>query len=230
MSDHTLTPNRQLSGIQQAENGTSERSTGLSLRYMKMSDIHPVVAIDRLVFDPPWSAESYAHEIKGSNYSHMVVLERYARMSAGWRRWLPGSWFRANGQTRFGRQIVGYGGLWHIADEAHISTIATDPRWRRQGYGEILLAVMIQRALTLKASYVVLEVRASNRAAQNLYRKYDFQTIDTKRNYYQNNREDAYDMRLYFDETTVTQFNMRMATLQTRYGFRDRFSTMNLAR
>ena len=59
---------------------------------------------------------------------------------------------------------------------------------------------MIQQAIRLNAQYVVLEVRVSNTVAQNLYHKYGFKIMATKRGYYQNNKEDAYDMRLHFDE------------------------------
>lgn len=61
--------------------------------------------------------------------------------------------------------VVGYGGLWSIVDEAHVSTIATHPQFRGHGWGEVLLAGMIKRALTLGAAYI-LEVRVSNVVTQ----------------------------------------------------------------
>jgi [ribosomal protein S18]-alanine N-acetyltransferase len=161
----------------------------LILRYMQLQDIPQVVTIDHLSFDPPWTTQSYTYEVAESTYSHMVVLElRQEKRLPLWRKLL--------GEQEQTRQVTAYGGMWHIMDEAHISTIATHPRFRGKGWGEVVLAGMIRKAIHLRANYVVLEVRVSNVTAQNLYRKYAFDTVDLKRGYYHNNGEDAYDMRL----------------------------------
>ncbi len=167
----------------------------LSLRYMQLADIPQVLAIDQLSFDPPWSARSYAYELGESNYSHMSVLELdgESKPVTGLRRLVQNL---SGGPSTGERRIVAYGGLWHIMDEAHISTIAAHPAERGHGYGEIILAGMVRRSITLGAGYIVLEVRVSNVAAQNLYKKYEFTILDTKPRYYHNNGEDAYDMRL----------------------------------
>lgn len=195
----------------------------LTLRYMQLPDIPQVVYIDGHSFDPPWSERSYAYEVSESNYSHMVVLEREeaTRPINGWRRIVQ----NLSGAREPEKRILGYGGLWHIMDEAHISTIATHPDYRRRGLGEVLLAGMIQRALTLKASYLVLEVRVSNTGAQNLYTKYDFKTVGVKRRYYHNNGEDAYEMHLYFDPPGFrAAFELRYAALVAEHGIIDQYS------
>lgn len=194
----------------------------LTLRYMRSSDIPTVIVIDRVSFDPAWSARSYAYEVNESNYSHMVVLEQTREVRpAGFRRLL-----RFSPTPALEHEIVGYGGLWNIADEAHISTIATHPQYRGRGWGEILLVGMIRKALVLKATYVVLEVRVSNTVAQNLYKKFGFETVDIKRNYYSNNGEDAYDMRLPLvgNGEFLERFNARYAQLAQKHGFQDAFA------
>jgi [ribosomal protein S18]-alanine N-acetyltransferase len=195
----------------------------LTLRYMQLPDIPQVVTIDNLAFDPPWSARSYSYEVSESNYSHMVVLEQgeAPKPAAGWRRIVQ----NLSGATSPEKRIVGYGGLWHIMDEAHISTIATHPEFRRRGLGEVLLAGMIRRALTLKSDYLVLEVRVSNTNAQNLYAKYDFKTVGVKRRYYHNNGEDAYEMHLYFDAPDFrTKFEARFTALLAQHQFIDEYT------
>ncbi len=190
----------------------------LTLRYMRPADISQVVEIDRVSFDPPWSVRSYHFEISESSYSHMVVLARGGETTNGWRRWFG----RLN---QPGGEILSYGGLWCIQDEGHISTIASHPGYRGQGYGEIVLGAMIRRAITLSASYVVLEVRVSNTTAQNLYRKYEFETMELKKNYYRSNNEDAYEMRLDLeDPVLVKRFMQRFATIQARHDFVDAFT------
>lgn len=191
----------------------------LTLRYMQIVDIQQVVAIDNVSFDPAWSARSYAYEISESSYSHMAVLERAVEQpTPGWRRFFKG----LSGQREVQRQIVAYGGLWNIAGEGHISTIATHPDWRGHGFGEIVLAGMIRRALTLDAEYVVLEVRVSNAVAQKLYQKYEFKTVAVKPRYYRNNNEDAYDMRLDLtDEAIIARFDQRFGQIKERHRFND---------
>ena len=193
----------------------------LLARPMRPGDVAQVVAIDEQSFNPPWSVRSYHYEISESSYSHMVVLVQDAEASNGWRRWF---------QRQVPQVVLAYGGLWCIEDEGHISTIASHPDHRGCGYGEIMLAAMIQRAITLKASYVVLEVRVSNEVAQKLYRKYDFVTVATKRNYYRSDHEDAYEMHLELDGRALRRFESLYAALQARHPFENEYSKAPAAR
>lgn len=202
----------------------------LVLRYMRVDDISRVVAIDGLSFTPPWSKDSYAFEIRQSKISHMATLEARSADAGGdpaaadWRHRLSG-WLRQEEATMTNRSVVvGYGGLWKIEGEAHISTIAIHPDHRRRGFGEILLAGMFGKALRLNAKYIVLEVRVSNEAAQRLYRKYGFARHGRKRNYYRSNREDAYDMRVSLDAAVRRRFDQLYRELRERHGFRDEYS------
>jgi ribosomal-protein-alanine N-acetyltransferase len=195
----------------------------LTLRYMHPDDISQVVEIDKVSFSTPWSAQSYAYEVKESNYSHMVALENRSQQPVqGWRRLIHLG--NANRMTEK-HELVGYGGLWRIVDEAHISTIATAPTWRGKGFGEVLLVAMVKRSLVLGAAYIVLEVRVSNTIAQNLYRKYDFEIVDTKTNYYRDDGEDAYDMRLDLTESGLHErIDSRLNALQVRHRFTDHYT------
>ncbi|MBI4494732.1 MAG: ribosomal protein S18-alanine N-acetyltransferase [Chloroflexi bacterium] len=89
------------------------------------------------------------------------------------------------------RSIVGYAGMWLMADEAHVTTIATHPDYRGRGVGELLLLGLINHALAVGAKWMTLEVRVSNDVAQALYRKYTFKEMGVRRGYYTDNREDA---------------------------------------
>ncbi len=195
----------------------------LVLRYMRLTDIPEVSAIDAASFDPAWSARSYQFEVGESTYSYMVVLEygEEKHKPSGWRKLVP----TLNGTHSESQQIVGYGGLWNIMDEAHISTIATHPDFRGRGWGEILLSGMVHRAIKLNADYVVLEVRVSNITAQNLYKKLGFQIVATKPKYYHSNNEDAYEMRLNLENRYYcAHFEERYAKLLGQYDVIDLYS------
>jgi len=191
----------------------------LHLRYMTMNDLPEVGQIDRLSFEIPWSQQSFRYEILESDHSYMVVLEYHqSRSPSRWQRWLH--------MTPVPKHhIVGYGGMWNVVGEAHISSIAVHPRARGRGWGEILLAGMIKRGIIIGADEVALEVRVSNTRAQNLYKKYGFQIIGVKPRYYRNNSEDAYDMRLnILDEQILKQFEAQYRAIFERHRLFDFFS------
>ncbi|NJL56729.1 hypothetical protein HC928_17405 [bacterium] len=72
---------------------------------------------------------------------------------------------------------------------------------------------------------MVLEVRVSNTIAQNLYRKYEFRVVDTKRGYYHDNNEDAYDMRLdLLEPGLIERFNTRLTAVRLRHTFSDDYT------
>ena len=203
----------------------------LSLRYMNRSDIKPVAAIDAMCFQPPWSRDSYAFEINESRVSHMVVLEDLSvpmqLEQAAPDHWLDRLRGRLRGQTSAVNgtgTVLGYGGLWKIEGEAHVSTIATHPHRRGMGYGEILLAGMFGKALRLNAEFIVLEVRVTNLVAQSLYRKYGFSRFGRKRNYYRNDNEDAWDMRVSLDRGNRRRYQRLLEELLQRHGFEDCYS------
>lgn len=95
-----------------------------------------------------------------------------------------------------GDKVVGFAGMWVVDEEAHITTIAVDPDWRGRKIGERLFLHLLKEARRKGAEYVVLEVRVSNTIAQNLYHKYNFKIVHTRKEYYSDNREDAFVMRL----------------------------------
>jgi ribosomal-protein-alanine N-acetyltransferase len=196
----------------------------LTLRYMQVGDLSEVVAIDEASFIPPWPERSYRFEINESQVSYMTVLEkREERQIIGLRRLMNA--LRGQDQdTEWMPTIVGYGGLWKIADEAHISTIASHPDYRGMGYGELILAGMIRKSIELGAQYVVLEVRVSNTVAQTLYQKYGFLIEGTKEGYYHYDGEDAYDMRLDLNPALVTDFELHYQRLLRHYALRDLYS------
>jgi ribosomal-protein-alanine N-acetyltransferase len=160
---------------------------------MQIDDIDEVVEIDKLAFPTPWPYRTYRYEILSNERSLMLVLENADAARQNGHRF--GDWLRRlTGDVPEGHNLMGYSGMWHIGDEAHISTIAVHPDWRGMKLGELLLWSMVRRAIQDDARMVTLEVRVSNDVAQNLYRKYGFEIMGRRRGYYRDNGEDAYMM------------------------------------
>ncbi|GAC1377787.1 MAG: hypothetical protein NVSMB33_00120 [Ktedonobacteraceae bacterium] len=109
--------------------------------------------------------------------------------------------------------IIGFAGLWLMVDEAHITTIAMHPHFRRLGLGEFILASMIDIAYTINAKWVTLEVRVSNYNAQNLYRKYGFREAGLRHRYYSDNQEDA--LIMWTDEINSPAYKQKFQILKS---------------
>ena len=93
--------------------------------------------------------------------------------------------------ARAGDTIAAYGGMWLMVDEAHITTFAVHPAWRRQRVGERLLLAFLDVATDQRAHEATLEVRLSNLAARRLYEKYGFRPVGLRPRYYSDDHEDA---------------------------------------
>lgn len=87
--------------------------------------------------------------------------------------------------------LVGYAGTWHIIDEGHITTIAVKKEYLRNHIGEAIIQKIIDDCYKNNIKYLTLEVRVSNIPAIKLYEKYGFQSLGTRKGYYQDNNEDA---------------------------------------
>ncbi len=158
---------------------------------MRLADIPEVMAIERASFPVPWSEQGYQHELLHNELAHYLVLRLTSERPAGTRRWLP-RLVVGSPPT----EIIGYAGYWLIVDEAHITTIAVAPSWRRRGLGEWLLVHLLAHAAAHGARTATLEVRVSNRGAQKLYEKYRFQVVGERKRYYSDG-EDAILMTLW---------------------------------
>jgi ribosomal-protein-alanine N-acetyltransferase len=141
-----------------------------TIRPMQVEDLPAVLRIDRLSFATPWSERTYRYELSENPTSRLLVAEE---MGADARR------------------VVGYLGYWLIVDEMHISTFAVDPGDRRKGLGAHLLRTAMEQAAEGGAVVATLEVRESNLAAIQLYRRHAYEIVGRRPRYYRDNGEDA---------------------------------------
>lgn len=158
---------------------------------MTVRDIPAVMEIERQSFSAPWSASAYDYELRYNAMAHYFVARPQSvtpSSSSLWQR------LRARMLSVDNVPVVGHAGFWVMVDEAHISTLATHPAWRRRGIAELLLVAMTERAAELGLRVMTLEVRVSNVTAQALYRKYHFEVVGRRVHYYSDNGEDAWIM------------------------------------
>lgn len=138
----------------------------IRLAPMQAADLDAVQRIERASFAKPWPAYAYRQEIETNRLAHYIV-------------------------ARTGDEIVGFAGMWMMVDQAHITTFAVDPKWRRKGVGSEMVRVLLEMARPLGARQATLEVRLSNMAARQLYQKFGFRPVGIRPRYYTDNGEDA---------------------------------------
>ncbi len=133
---------------------------------MQLADLPGIHAIEQASFSAPWPADAYRSELESNRLANYLV-------------------------AKVDDAIVGYGGMWLMVDEAHITTFAIDPGWRRQHIGERLLLEFVDVAIARFAREMTLEVRLSNLPARRLYEKFGFRPVGVRPRYYSDDGEDA---------------------------------------
>ncbi|MDR0596758.1 MAG: GNAT family N-acetyltransferase, partial [Clostridiales Family XIII bacterium] len=124
------------------------------IRSAAAGDIDAIMELESVCFSLPWTRSDYERDIEENILSYYVVAET------------KGDAAEARGGTNRERQsiVAGYGGIWVVADECHIMTIAVAPEHRQAGIGAMMFMKLIDEARLRGARRFFLEVRVSNAA------------------------------------------------------------------
>ncbi|TEB11473.1 ribosomal protein S18-alanine N-acetyltransferase [Pelotomaculum propionicicum] len=138
----------------------------VSFEEMRLEHLSQVEEIEVVSFPTPWSHKAFAYEITQNSFAHYIVAVA-------------------------GGEVIGYGGMWFILDEAHITNVAVRRDWRMKGVGRALMLEILRRAILMGINSMTLEVRPSNTAARNLYTSLGFIEKGRRKRYYTDTNEDA---------------------------------------
>jgi ribosomal-protein-alanine N-acetyltransferase len=141
-------------------------ATDLVLRPMLPSDLPAVAEIEAASYSGGWPVTAFAHELEHNRLARYIVLEA-------------------------GGALAGFAGVWLMFDEAHVVTVAVAPRFRRRGFGKLLVHALVGLAKREGMAAATLECRVSNEAARRLYATYGFYEVGARKAYYSDNGEDA---------------------------------------
>ncbi|MBN1406372.1 MAG: ribosomal protein S18-alanine N-acetyltransferase [Calditrichaceae bacterium] len=133
------------------------------IRRMQHTDVKVVFDLETQIFSDPWTLESFRIEVENRHNSYPCVLLK-------------------------DNVIAGYAVVWYYSGEIHIGNFAIHPEFRKQGLGKVLLENILNKFKDFNTAY--LEVRKSNIAAINLYKKFAFTELYVREKYY-SNKEDA---------------------------------------
>ena len=133
---------------------------------MTEEHIDEVLEIERSSFTTPWSKDAFIVEITKNMLANYIVAE-------------------------IDEKVVGYGGVWLIIDEGHITNIAVHREYRGLGVGKKLIEGLIDLCGDRNVRAMTLEVRKSNEVAKTLYKKHGFVEYGIRPKYYADDNEDA---------------------------------------
>ncbi|SEO62174.1 ribosomal protein S18-alanine N-acetyltransferase [Paenibacillus sp. OV219] len=138
----------------------------LVFRMMTLDDVPTIVAIEQESFTSPWTEEAFVNELTNNHFARYMVMD-------------------------YEGEVIGYGGMWTIMDEAHVTNVAVREQYRGFGLGTKLMVELQRTAVMFGAKRMTLEVRVSNEVAQRLYSKLGFEPSGIRPGYYSDNMEDA---------------------------------------
>lgn len=153
---------------------------------MRRRHLRSVLRIEQQVYPRPWSMGLFMSEL-GIRGTRVYVV------------------------AKVGPTVVGYGGLMLVAGDGHVTTLAVDPSWHRLKLGTRLLHTLATAAIDRGAENLTLEVRASNRPAQELYRAFGFAPAGVRKGYYVETKEDA--IVMWANDIRTVEYAARLAQL-----------------
>lgn len=131
----------------------------INIAEMKLSNLEEIKYILTTEFDDFWNYEILKNELESKTSKYIVAKNE-------------------------NNEIVGFAGLKIILDEADIMNIVTKKTFRHQGIGSLLLKELINISKDLNLKIITLEVNEENLEAINLYKKFSFEEIGFRKNYY----------------------------------------------
>lgn len=138
---------------------------GVVIRKFEMADVPDALVIEQQSFSTPWSGPMFVLELTKSS-SVCLAAEIDAE--------LVGYLFATN-----------YAAIWHVMN------VSVSPAHRREGVASKLMAELFRLTDGSGKTQYTLEVRVSNAAALEMYRRCGFRSAGTRPGYYADNREDA---------------------------------------
>jgi ribosomal-protein-alanine N-acetyltransferase len=167
-----------------------------------------VLSIEEQSFSAPWSRKMFEQELTGNPFGHLwgawvrdanahgarnnEVREATNKVHEARRNERPVSLAPdAEAVGDSSEKLIGYICFWVVFEEFRLMTLAVESEWRRRGIARGLMKEALSWAIAAGARRALLEVRASNQAAIQLYERGGFRTIAVRERYYTNPVENA---------------------------------------
>ena len=134
--------------------------TRIEISTMMLNDLEQIKNNLQTDFDDFWNFEIFKEELANNNSMYLVL--------------------------KYENEIVSFGGIKIILDEADIMNIVTKKNKRNQGFAKFLLNELINIAEEQNCKTITLEVDENNLPAIKLYKDFEFKEVGKRKNYYKN--------------------------------------------
>jgi len=130
----------------------------LVLRPMTGDDVTTILSLERAIFPDPWTEAFFRDELATDRRTYLVAED--------------------------GGEIIGYGGVMLVGEDAHITNLAVVESSRGRGVASRLFLELAESALVDGAEHLTLEVRIGNLDARRLYSRFGFAPVAIHENFY----------------------------------------------
>lgn len=165
------------------EGSSANFTASLHFRICEERDIPGIMEMDREAFFDPWSRNTWEREVQNPSALWLAVE-------------FPPT-VTEPGVAAAGVGVAGCAGVWLVAGEAQVMRVMVRRELRNRGIGRKLTGELVRRAWALGCDAVTLEVRESNLAAREVYRRCGFTESGIRPHYYADTQEGAVIMWLY---------------------------------
>ena len=143
-------------------------------------DIPEVLRIERQSFEFPWNEEDFKNYLHQQN-SVSIIAEH-------------------------NKQVVAFMMYELYKKQLHLSSLAVNPDFRRNGIGSQMINELINQLSHQHRNRILLEVREANLSAQLFFHAQEFHAVSILHGFYDDTMEDAYQMQYRFDNPKITRY------------------------
>jgi ribosomal-protein-alanine N-acetyltransferase len=159
----------------------------IEITMMRRRHLRGVLKIEQQVYPRPWSLGLFLSEMALRTTRIYLV-------------------------AKSGVTVVGYAGLMLTGSDGHVTTIAVDPACHRRGIGSRLLVELSRLGIASGCTALTLEVRTSNDAAQEMYRRFGYAPAGVRKNYYAETNEDA--LIMWAHDVDLAPYSARLEEIE----------------
>lgn len=129
------------------------------IREMLVNDLEEIVKIEKDLYKSPWNLEQFKYELEENEFSYNFVLEKEGI-------------------------VIGYYGFWVMFEDVDITKVSIRKEFQGMKLSNLLIKDCFERVRRLECNKINLEVRTDNIRAINLYKKYGFEDVYIRKDYY----------------------------------------------
>lgn len=158
----------------------------ITIQPMSLEDVQGVMIVEKACFGEGWTSTPFEKEIERPDCYYFVAKD--------------------------GDTVIGYSGGWLIVEELHVIIMGVKPTYRKHKIGQRLLINLLRAGIMNGAKWSTLEVKANNTPAQKMYEKFRYTVKGRRKQYYQQDKQDA--LIMWTEEIDTNEYNIHLDNIE----------------